>query len=67
MNLKDELLLITNTLSAARIDYALCGGVAVAVHGYPRATRDIDLLIREEDLADLQALGLDGDVSGAVP
>ena len=50
MHLKDELFLIADTLSAAKVDYALCGGVAVAVHGYPRATRDIDLLIREEDL-----------------
>lgn len=32
------------------VDYALCGGLAVAVHGAPRATRDIDLLVREEDV-----------------
>jgi len=31
------------------IDYALCGGMAMAVHGFPRATVDIDLLIRPED------------------
>lgn len=50
MNLKEELFLIADTLTAGSIEYALCGGVAVAVHGYPRATRDIDLLLREEDL-----------------
>lgn len=32
------------------IDYALCGGLAVAVHGHPRATMDIDLLVRAEQL-----------------
>jgi hypothetical protein len=32
------------------LDYALCGGIAVAFHGYPRFTKDIDILIREEDL-----------------
>lgn len=32
------------------VPYALCGGLAVAVHGHPRATKDIDLLILEPDL-----------------
>ena len=50
MNLKDELFLVTGTLEKARIDHALCGGMAVTIHGYPRLTRDIDLLLREEDL-----------------
>ncbi len=27
------------------LDYALCGGVALAVHGIPRATKDIDILV----------------------
>jgi hypothetical protein len=31
------------------IDYAVCGGVAMAIHGLPRATVDIDLLIRSDD------------------
>jgi hypothetical protein len=50
MNLRDELFLVTDTLENARIDHAICGGMAVVVHGYPRLTRDIDLLLREEDL-----------------
>jgi hypothetical protein len=50
MNLKDELLLIVDSLRNACVDYALCGGIAVAMHGFPRATRDIDMLIREQDL-----------------
>jgi len=28
----------------------LCGGLAVAVHGHPRATMDIDVLVRAEQL-----------------
>ena len=50
MNLKHELFRVTEALTLAGIDYALCGGLAVAVHGYPRATRDIDILILEGDL-----------------
>ena len=33
-------------MDEAGVDYALCGGLAVAAHGAPRATRDIDLLGR---------------------
>ena len=50
MNLKIELLGITAKLREAEIPYALCGGLAVAVHGCPRLTKDIDLLIRPDDL-----------------
>lgn len=32
------------------VAYALCGGWAMAVHGYYRATVDIDLLVRGESL-----------------
>ena len=41
---------VIDALRKAGVDYALCGGLAVAVHGYPRATKDMDLLIREADL-----------------
>lgn len=34
------------------VEYALCGGLAVAVHGHPRATMDIDVLVRADQLAD---------------
>ena len=50
MKLKDELLKIVVRLDQAGIDYALCGGLAVAVHGHPRMTKDIDILIRPESL-----------------
>lgn len=50
MNLYDELLSVVQALSEARVDYALVGGLAVAVWGYPRATRDIDLLVLPEQL-----------------
>lgn len=50
MQLKDELFLVARTLEDAGIGYAVCGGLAVIIHGYPRSTRDIDLLIQAEDL-----------------
>jgi hypothetical protein len=33
-------------LLAANVDYAVVGGVAVNVHGYVRATNDLDIFIR---------------------
>ncbi|SRR5258708_700354 len=35
-------------LNAEKIDYLIVGGYAVAFHGAPRATGDIDILIRPE-------------------
>ena len=49
INLYTEFYALTDALSAANVPYAVCGGVAVAIHGYIRFTRDIDLLIRPED------------------
>ncbi len=39
-----ELQALTARLHAEEIPYALCGALALAVHGHPRATLDIDLL-----------------------
>jgi predicted nucleotidyltransferase len=51
VTLYDELTAVLEALDAHGIDYALVGALAVAVWGAPRATKDIDLLVREDDLA----------------
>jgi hypothetical protein len=48
--LLEELLGITSDLEKNGIEYAVCGGLALTIHGFPRATFDIDVLIREESL-----------------
>lgn len=45
-----ELKRIINALNDNNIEYAVCGGWAMAIHGVPRATVDIDLLILEDSL-----------------
>ena len=45
LDLFDEFKLVVATLEAHAVDYALCGGLAMAVYGVPRATIDIDLLV----------------------
>ncbi len=58
-----EFVNFTETLNRETIDYAICGGWAMAIHGLPRATVDIDLLILTEDLNEVwniaQNLGYD--------
>jgi hypothetical protein len=40
-----DLVVLTQALSAFGVEYALNGGTAMAVHGFSRATKDIDLLL----------------------
>jgi hypothetical protein len=50
LDLYDEFNKVVTLLAEHTIDYALCGGLALAVYGIPRATIDIDLLIMPESL-----------------
>ncbi len=50
MDIIAELKGITRRLDEEGIDYALCGGLAMAVYAMPRATLDIDLLIQVDSL-----------------
>jgi hypothetical protein len=50
IDLYAELRRIVGALDGDEIDYALCGGVALAIHGIPRATLDVDLLVRAADV-----------------
>lgn len=44
--LTDDFREFLRLLNAHRVEYLLVGGYAVALHGYPRATIDLDLWIR---------------------
>jgi hypothetical protein len=50
LDLIAELEALLEAFERGGIEYALCGGLAVAVHGHPRATMDIDVLVRAEQL-----------------
>src|SRR5204863_9536737 len=54
-DLPQELDAIRAELTRDGIEYAICGGIAMAVHGFTRATEDIDLLVRPEDLPGVKA------------
>lgn len=46
MDILDELKALINKLEEENIEYALCGGLAMAIYALPRATLDIDILIK---------------------
>ena len=53
LDLLDEFRMLIRALDEKGIDYALCGGIAMAIYDHPRATIDIDLLILSESLLDV--------------
>lgn len=50
MNLVTELHAIAAALAGAGVRHAICGGVAVTIHGATRSTKDIDILVAPADV-----------------
>ncbi|MCO6511811.1 MAG: hypothetical protein J5I65_13555 [Aridibacter famidurans] len=65
--LLEELKSVVAGLDEVGIEYALCGSLSLAVHGAPRATRNIDLLIAPEQVEDAirVSAGLGFDICGS--
>lgn len=45
LDLKEELEVLVEALGDASVPFAICGGIAVTIHGAPRLTKDLDLLV----------------------
>ena len=56
LNLYEELKSWVAQLNAAGVEYALCGGLGLALHGFARATMGMDFLIRRESLPRVEDL-----------
>lgn len=56
LDLRTALEVLTKSLDEAKIPYAVCGALALAIHGHPRATKDIDLLTPPDQIAALKAV-----------
>ncbi len=50
MDLYDEFQKVIVTLQSEGIEFAVCGGIALALHGHPRFTNDVDLLVQPQDV-----------------
>ncbi len=57
VTLLDELSRLISALDENEIEYAVCGGLALAIHGFARATLDIDILIQPESLEKAYQVG----------
>jgi len=53
LDLIAELDALVDALHREGVAYAVCGGLALAMHGHARATMDIDLLVAEDQVADV--------------
>jgi hypothetical protein len=66
MDLLEEFSRLASAMEEEDIEYALCGGLAMAVYAFPRATLDIDILIEPRALERAKAvarkLGFDTEV-----
>ena len=51
MNLYDEFFALIPYLNKLGARYAVVGGIAMAFHGRPRFTRDVDILLHPDDLS----------------
>jgi len=51
LDLVEEFRTLVDALEREGVSYAVCGGLALAVHAHPRATLDVDLLAPPEDVA----------------
>ena len=56
LDLRTVLDALTTSLDEAGIPYAVCGALALAIHGHPRATKDIDLLTAPDQIVALKAV-----------
>ncbi len=68
--LEAELRELVRLFNEEKVSYALCGGMAVGIHGYPRFTQDIDFLIPPESLDQARAVAAKAgflDESGRIP
>lgn len=56
LDLVEELEELVAALDQAGLDHALCGGLALAVHGFVRATVDIDLMVPADQIESAEAV-----------
>ncbi len=56
MSLVEEFKRLVTALREDEFDYALCGGFAMAVHGFPRATIDVDIVVETDSLEGLRKI-----------
>jgi hypothetical protein len=56
LDLYEEIKTLVTRLNTAKVEYAVCGGLALAVYGIPRATVDIDIMVQRAKLEEVHNL-----------
>lgn len=68
MDIAAEFRELITALNRAGVEYAVCGGFALAMHGHPRATMDIDVVTTSENVERIKevAAGLGYTLTGGL-
>jgi len=56
LDLYKEFKALVNELQSEGLEYALCGGLAMAVYAIPRATTDIDILVEKSSVTKVEKI-----------
>jgi hypothetical protein len=67
VDLHPDLMDLLGAFSASNVEYLVVGGWAVAFHSEPRFTKDLDLLVGDDDDANLKRVGVALAEFGAPP
>lgn len=67
LDLEAELDAVIAALTREGVEYAVCGGVAMAIHGFIRATEDLDLFVKPEDTDRVAAAVVGLGFTGSAP
>lgn len=52
-------------LDEHKVPHAVAGGMAVSIHGHPRMTKDVDILVASSALTTIKLLGKTSAISGS--
>jgi len=56
MDIIKELTELVAKLKQEKIEFALCGGLAMAVYAFPRATMDIDIIVEQDSILKIKKI-----------
>lgn len=62
----DDILMVLAELDRAGVEYALLGGAAMAIHGFPRMTKDIDCIFPRDPANNLRLMQAIAAIAGKI-
>lgn len=64
---REDILRVLSVLDRLGVEYVLLGGAAMAIHGFPRMTRDIDLLLPVDPKNNAKLMRAIKEIAASIP